>query len=61
MFNLTHGAIGQLGQIALSKTTHAHLTLELPIKMDLFKGQKGSFNQVVWFDKPWILVVCLCH
>jgi len=52
MFNLTHGGIGQLGQIALSKTTHAHLTLELPIKMDLFKGQKGSFNQVVWFDKP---------
>jgi hypothetical protein len=25
--------------------------------MDMFRGQKGLFSQVVWFDKPWILVV----
>jgi hypothetical protein len=24
--------------------------------MDMFKSQKWSFSQVVWFDKPWILV-----
>jgi len=27
--------------------------------MDMFKGQKGLFSQVVWFDKPWILVVSI--
>jgi hypothetical protein len=39
------------------KNYTCHLTFEFPIKMDMFRGQKGSFNQVVWFDKPWILVV----
>jgi len=26
------------------------------VKMDMFRGQKWSFSQVVWFDKSWILV-----
>jgi len=29
-----------------------HLTLELIVKIDMFRGQKESFSQVVWFDKP---------
>jgi len=58
MFNLTHGQICHLGQIVYSKTT-CHLTLELLIKMAMFIGQKWSFCQVVWFDKPWILVMVI--
>ncbi len=27
--------------------------------MDMFRGQKRSFSQVVWFDKPWISIVCI--
>jgi hypothetical protein len=39
----------------LIKNYTCHLTLELPIKIDMFRGQKESFSQVVWFDKPWIM------
>ncbi len=51
--------MGHLGQITKSTTTHVIVTLELPIKTDMCRGQNGSFNQVVWFDKLWILVVKL--
>jgi hypothetical protein len=40
----------------LIKNYTCHLTFELLVKMDMFRGHKGSFSQVVWFDKPWILV-----
>jgi hypothetical protein len=25
--------------------------------MDMFRGQKGLFSQIVWFDKSWILIM----
>jgi hypothetical protein len=41
----------------LIKNYTCHLKLELPIKMDMLRSQKGSFSQVVWFDKLWILIM----